>query len=194
MTSCLWQGNTVQLNPLIISNTPDSKIHGASMEPIWGRQDPGGPYVGLRNFATWDFEAVTKWPPFYRHFVLVFVWKLLCFDSDLSEVCSQVSVQGSDNGLVPNRRQTTISTNDCKFTDEFMLGHDELTHRCFGLLTFSSHSRTKHLSVVINLGRLNKHNNIFTMILYNVFLLFKWKYNTLPATLISFETPISYMF
>ena len=30
---------------------PDSKIHGANMGPIWGRQDPGGPHVGLLNFA-----------------------------------------------------------------------------------------------------------------------------------------------
>ena len=32
---------------------PDSKVHGASMGPIWGRQDPGGPYVGPMNFAIW---------------------------------------------------------------------------------------------------------------------------------------------
>ena len=29
----------------------DSKVHGANMWPIWGRQDPGGPYVGPMNFA-----------------------------------------------------------------------------------------------------------------------------------------------
>ena len=33
---------------------PDSKVHGANMGPIWGRQDPGGPYVGPMNFAIWD--------------------------------------------------------------------------------------------------------------------------------------------
>ena len=33
---------------------PDSKVHGANMGPIWGRQDPGGPHVGLMNFAIWD--------------------------------------------------------------------------------------------------------------------------------------------
>ena len=33
---------------------PDSKVHGANMGPIWGRQDPGGPHVGLINFAIWD--------------------------------------------------------------------------------------------------------------------------------------------
>ena len=24
------------------------------MEPIWGREDPGGPHVGHMNFAIWD--------------------------------------------------------------------------------------------------------------------------------------------
>ena len=33
---------------------PDSKVHGAIMGPIWGRQDPGGPHVGPMNFAIWD--------------------------------------------------------------------------------------------------------------------------------------------
>ena len=32
---------------------PDSKVHGANMGPIWGRQDPGGPQVGPMNFALW---------------------------------------------------------------------------------------------------------------------------------------------
>ena len=35
-------------------NTPDSKVHGANMGPIWGRQDPDGPHVGYMNFAIWD--------------------------------------------------------------------------------------------------------------------------------------------
>ena len=33
----------------------DSKVHGANMGPIWGRQDPGGPHVGPMNFTIWDF-------------------------------------------------------------------------------------------------------------------------------------------
>ena len=31
----------------------NSKVHGASMGPVWGRQDPGGPHVGPRHFAIW---------------------------------------------------------------------------------------------------------------------------------------------
>ena len=32
---------------------PDSRVHGAKMGPIWGRQDPGGPHVGPMNLAIW---------------------------------------------------------------------------------------------------------------------------------------------
>ena len=34
---------------------PDSKVHGANMGPIWGRQDPDGPHVGPMNLAIWDY-------------------------------------------------------------------------------------------------------------------------------------------
>ena len=37
-------------------NTPDSKVHGANMGPIWGRQDPGGPHVGPMNFTIWVLD------------------------------------------------------------------------------------------------------------------------------------------
>ena len=30
---------------------PDSKVHGANMGSITGRQDPGGPHVGPMNFT-----------------------------------------------------------------------------------------------------------------------------------------------
>ena len=36
------------------SDIPDSKVHGANMGPIWGRQDPGGSHVGPMNFVIWD--------------------------------------------------------------------------------------------------------------------------------------------
>ena len=32
---------------------PDSKVHGANVGPVWGRQDPGGPHVGPMDFAIW---------------------------------------------------------------------------------------------------------------------------------------------
>ena len=39
--------------PFQKGNHPDSKVHGANMGPIWGRQDPGEPHVGPMNFAIW---------------------------------------------------------------------------------------------------------------------------------------------
>ena len=35
-------------------NNPDSKVHGANMGPIWGRQDPGGTHVGPMKFVIWE--------------------------------------------------------------------------------------------------------------------------------------------
>ena len=39
-----------------LANTPDSKVHGANMGPIWGRQDPGGPHVGPMNLVFWAVQ------------------------------------------------------------------------------------------------------------------------------------------
>ena len=47
MQSMMCASNWVQYG----LSVPDSKIHGANMGPIWGRQDPGGPHVGPMNFA-----------------------------------------------------------------------------------------------------------------------------------------------
>ena len=34
-----------------MDTVPDSKVYGANMGPIWGRQDPGVSHVGPMNFA-----------------------------------------------------------------------------------------------------------------------------------------------
>ena len=39
---------------------PDSKVHGANIEPIWGRQDPGRHHVGPMNFAIWVVKANSR--------------------------------------------------------------------------------------------------------------------------------------
>ena len=36
------------------ADNPDSKVHGAYMGPIRGRQDPGGSHVRPMNFAVWN--------------------------------------------------------------------------------------------------------------------------------------------
>ena len=55
----------------LLSPLPESKVHGANMGSIWGRQDPGGPQVGPMDFAIWAvtvhsiiiFPSVTNYFP-----------------------------------------------------------------------------------------------------------------------------------
>ena len=42
----------------IIVTIPGSKVHGAIMGPIWGRQDLGGPHVDPMDFAIWDIPKI----------------------------------------------------------------------------------------------------------------------------------------
>ena len=37
-------------------HVPHSRVHGANMGPIWGRQDLGGLHVGHMNFAIWGYK------------------------------------------------------------------------------------------------------------------------------------------
>ena len=52
-TNYTHDDNKISIN-VVKFKTPNSKVHGAKMGPIWGRQDPGGPHVGPMNFAIWD--------------------------------------------------------------------------------------------------------------------------------------------
>ena len=48
------QGNITAVQRFVFKMSlarPDSKVGGANMGPIWGRQDPGGPHVGAMNFT-----------------------------------------------------------------------------------------------------------------------------------------------
>ena len=45
---------------LFTKKHPDSKVHGANMGPIWGRQDPGGPHIGPMDFVIWE-DAALLW-------------------------------------------------------------------------------------------------------------------------------------
>ena len=55
MSSSILVNKSMSCSNLHVScnDYPDSKVHGANMGPIWGRQDPGGPHVGPMNFAIW---------------------------------------------------------------------------------------------------------------------------------------------
>ena len=41
-----------------LDDVPDSKVHGASMGPIWDRQDPGGPHIGPMSLSIWDAKLL----------------------------------------------------------------------------------------------------------------------------------------
>ena len=58
-TCCIWICKDYYL--YTIQAIPDSKVHGAHMGPIWGRQDPCGPHVGPMNFAAWDITLWHTW-------------------------------------------------------------------------------------------------------------------------------------
>ena len=49
---------TLFVDVIQMAPDPDSKVHGAIMGPIWGRQDPGGPHAGPVNFASGDPHMV----------------------------------------------------------------------------------------------------------------------------------------
>ena len=59
-----WLGIIAVCHPNDIS---DSKVHGAHMGPIWGRQDPGGLHAGPMNLAIWDMKAPSVIRMTYRH-------------------------------------------------------------------------------------------------------------------------------
>ena len=44
---------------------PDSEIHGPNMGSIGGRQGPGGPHVGIMNFAIWVYLSLLVFKQFY---------------------------------------------------------------------------------------------------------------------------------
>ena len=50
-TSCKLKANGYSVS----YGSPDSKVHGSNMGPIWGRQDPVGPHIGPMNLAIWEF-------------------------------------------------------------------------------------------------------------------------------------------
>ena len=64
----------VNINPIQVY--PDSKVHGANMGSIWGRQDPGGSHVGPMNFAIWACMHVYVYSYKSNRFVCkLILWK-----------------------------------------------------------------------------------------------------------------------
>ena len=68
---------------------PDSKVHGANIVPIWGRQVPGGPHVGPMDYAIWDpnnksvvYPLILSWNVHFQYFDTIQV--LICLISQNS--------------------------------------------------------------------------------------------------------------
>ena len=51
---CSSRNDLSMAHDMVIEATLKSKVHGANMGPIWGRQDQDGPHVGPMSFAIWD--------------------------------------------------------------------------------------------------------------------------------------------
>ena len=64
------------------TSVPESKVHGASMGPIWGRQDPGGPHVGPMNCVIWVIVTTTEYKMYYKDWDFIhMVWFGVLFSS-----------------------------------------------------------------------------------------------------------------
>ena len=65
----LIKNHTFSFKKIYLKMSPHSKVHGANMGPIWGRQDPGGSKVGPMNFAIWvirKMAAILSCPPCFN--------------------------------------------------------------------------------------------------------------------------------
>ena len=58
-------------------NTPDSKVHGAYMWPTWGRQNPGGPHVGLMILAIWAHQFSPYYVRYPFSMLLPYGWLVI---------------------------------------------------------------------------------------------------------------------
>ena len=90
-----------------LRNIPDSKVHGANMGPIRGRQDPVGPHVGSMNFAIWDginFKSV-------RIYVSGYVWWMSqnTAEDQYVNICSDNGLVLSGNESLPGPRLFQIN-------------------------------------------------------------------------------------
>ena len=87
----------------MLDTFPDSKVHGANMGPIWGREDPGGPHVGPMNFAIWVVVLCKIYS--YVHSIHAFV---ACAITNMSPLVTLEFV----------KMKTPVAASDDKFVKE----------------------------------------------------------------------------
>ena len=75
-----WLNTLLYLSRLWItlSIDPDSKMHGANMGPIWGRQEPAGPHVGPMTFAIWGYFMPTYC--IYVRYIHIYIYVYISYD------------------------------------------------------------------------------------------------------------------
>ena len=56
----------------------NKQVHGANMEPIWDRQDLGGPHVGPMSLAIWvELRCVLQWSGNLQVNLLIFFIQII---------------------------------------------------------------------------------------------------------------------
>ena len=100
---------------------PDSKVHGANMGAIWGRQDPGGPHVGPMNFVIWDPIIEISSQCLAR----VIVWKawIHCMFSIFQKILTE-------NWIIHSMNMALTKTSSMKCINPYM-------HKCNNLIESS---------------------------------------------------------
>ena len=100
---------------------PDSKVHGANMGAIWGRQDPGGPHVGPMNFVISDpiIEICSQC------LARVIVWKawIHCMFSIFQKILTE-------NWIIHSMNMALTKTSSMKYINPYM-------HKCNNLIESS---------------------------------------------------------
>ena len=96
-----------------IGNTPDSKVHGANMGPIWDRQDPAGPHVGPMNVAIWDtFHVATPSCLNESYKDTVYRKRYQSISAIISEVASNEVVASKEQNCISNTPLYNFNWND----------------------------------------------------------------------------------
>ena len=90
----------------MVLHNRDSKVHGANMGPIWGRQNSGGLHVGPMDFVIWAYLQLFRndmngisWQPlsFIQHYLIWSraSWTLEAYMSFHHQLLSQPTVEHS---------------------------------------------------------------------------------------------------
>ena len=136
----------------ILRNAPDSKVHGANMGPIWGRQDPGGPHVGTMNFAIWGFLSLTE---FISRIVTPLLIGWAHTQNDLCIVINMFATIGRQSLKWGHRSMRMLGKVSCRWTIYFLIHSSnppEQNGRHFADDIFKCIFKNKNLCILIQIS------------------------------------------